>query len=215
MNIDVPLGIYDIGLYSACTIFEILICKLKNLCVICGCTDNKKIKLYIMTNTDNKNSIKDYFKAKNYFDYGSNNIFFFSQPVEPTVDEQGKIVLRNESSIYMSPRGNGMIYSEIKQKNLIDHLTKQGVKQVYFGPINNLLLKIADPCSLGYLIRERQQVVAMCVESKDDCLGFFGQTSNKRFKVYEDKVHNPAKKWANLGSCWMSIQFLMRVVNDA
>ena len=55
----------------------------------------------------------------------------------------------------------------------------------------------------------------MCVESKDDCFGYFGQGNNKNLKVFEDKVHNPDKKWANLGSCWMTVQFLMRVVNDA
>lgn len=32
-----------------------------------------------MTNTENKNEIKNHFKSKNYFDYGQNNVFFFSQ----------------------------------------------------------------------------------------------------------------------------------------
>lgn len=46
-----------------------------------------------------------------------------------------------------------MIYSEMKDKNLLSHLISQGIKYVFFGPVNNVLLKIADPCSLGYLIR--------------------------------------------------------------
>ena len=64
-----------------------------------------------MTSIDNKNSIKDYFKSKDYFGYGSSNIFFFSQPTEPIIDEHGKIVLKSESNIYLSPRGNGVVYS--------------------------------------------------------------------------------------------------------
>jgi hypothetical protein len=32
-------------------------------------------------------------------------------------------------------------------------MANYGIKYVYFGPVNNLLLKLADPCSLGYLIR--------------------------------------------------------------
>ena len=55
----------------------------------------------------------------------------------------------------------------------------QGVKFVDFGPINNLLLKIADPCLLGYLIKNNQEVVASAIESKDDCLGYYGLNSNK------------------------------------
>ncbi len=67
-----------------------------------------------MTNTENKNEIKNHFKSKNYFDYGQNNIFFFSQAMQPIVDENGKIVLKNEANIFMSPRGNGMIFAEMK-----------------------------------------------------------------------------------------------------
>jgi hypothetical protein len=49
------LGIYDVGLDSNCNIFEILIRKLARLQKISGAEESKKIKLYIMTNTENKN----------------------------------------------------------------------------------------------------------------------------------------------------------------
>ena len=168
-----------------------------------------------MTNTDNKNIIKDYFKSKDYFGYGRNNVFFFSQPMAPIIDEHGKIVLKNESNIYMSPRGNGAIYAEIKQKNLLSHLVNQGIKYVYFGPINNLLLKIADPCSLGYLIKKNQQVVATCIQSNDDLLGYFGLDGVKNIQVYEDKIHNTNKKWANTGTCFMTMKFLTQIINNS
>jgi UDP-N-acetylglucosamine pyrophosphorylase len=69
------------------------------------------------------------------------------------VDESGKIVLKNEANIYLSPRGNGMIFAEMKEKNLLSHLQNQGIKYVFFGPINNILLKIANPTALGCLIK--------------------------------------------------------------
>lgn len=53
----------------------------------------------------------------------------------------------------MSPQGNGMIYKAIKDKKLISHLDNNGIKYIFLGPINNVLLKIADPTTLGYLIR--------------------------------------------------------------
>jgi UDP-N-acetylglucosamine pyrophosphorylase len=84
--------------------------KLTLLQKLSGAVDEKKIKLYIMTNTFNKNDIKGHFKSKNYFEYGSSNIFFFSQPVEPFVDQHGKIVLKNQFNIYMSSRGTGLLY---------------------------------------------------------------------------------------------------------
>lgn len=62
-------------------------------------------------------------------------------------------MLKTESQIYTSPRGNGAIYTEIKDKNLLQHLRSQGIKYTFFGPINNILMKIASPTTLGYLIR--------------------------------------------------------------
>lgn len=51
LNLDTPIGLYDIGLDSACTIFQIVVNKLKRLNVMSGVQDSHKIKLYIMTNT--------------------------------------------------------------------------------------------------------------------------------------------------------------------
>lgn len=67
--------------------------------------------MYIMGSSENKDLIKKYFVDRKYFAYGAGNVFFFSQPVEPVVDEHGKIVLKTEDTIYMSPRGTGAIYS--------------------------------------------------------------------------------------------------------
>lgn len=38
LNIDIPLGIYDIGLDSACTIFHLLIARLTKLNINCQVT---------------------------------------------------------------------------------------------------------------------------------------------------------------------------------
>lgn len=49
LNIDMPLGIYDIGLDSACTIFHLLIARLTKLNINCQATESKRVKIYIMT----------------------------------------------------------------------------------------------------------------------------------------------------------------------
>lgn len=55
LNIGFPIGMYDLGTDSACQIFEIMIYKLTRLNIMTGGFENKKIKLYIMTSTENKN----------------------------------------------------------------------------------------------------------------------------------------------------------------
>lgn len=90
-----PLAIYDIGLDSACTLLEALIYRLMKLNQMCEVVESKWIKAYIMTSNENKEEIKNYLKVNKYFGYGEKNIFFFSQPVEPILDEHGKIVLKS------------------------------------------------------------------------------------------------------------------------
>lgn len=108
-----------------------------------------------------------------------------------------------------------MIYAEMREKNLLSHLENQGVKYVFLGPVNNVLLKIADPCALGYLIRESNEIVATCVESYESCLGHFGLTLDcKMIKVYEDGQFHPKKQWANTGACFMTLKFLSKLIND-
>lgn len=56
INLESSIGTYDIGLDSAATIFEIFVKKLMRLQIMSNNTDqNKKIKLYVMTSTENKN----------------------------------------------------------------------------------------------------------------------------------------------------------------
>ena len=95
-NIALPeiknMGTYDVGLDSAASIFEILIKRLTLLCETC----KNKIPVYVMSNSENKAEIKEYFKLKNYFEYGSDNVFFFSQELAPIFNENGQIALREE-----------------------------------------------------------------------------------------------------------------------
>ena len=61
----------------------------------------------------------DYFKEKDYMDYGENNIFFFSQKMRPMIDNEGKILLHDFSEIWTEPEGNGQIFVEMYEKKII------------------------------------------------------------------------------------------------
>lgn len=53
----------------------------------------------------------------------------------------------------MAPGGNGAIYGEMKNKGVLQHMKTHGVKYVYLGPVDNVLLKVGDPVSLGYMVK--------------------------------------------------------------
>lgn len=65
----------------------------------------------------------------------------------------GKIVIEAEGQVSLAPGGNGAIYDEMKNRGVLDHMQTHGVKYIYLGPVDNVLLKVGDPTSLGYMIK--------------------------------------------------------------
>lgn len=206
----------DIGLDCAYSNFKVLIKRLLALEKLSGGT--LRVPVYIMTSSENKNEIKNHFKASNYFDYGSNNIFFFSQPVGPVFNTNGQIALKGEGEILMMAQGNGAVYEEIINKKLLDHFNLKGIKYLFMGPSHNLLLKIADPLSLGFLITKNMNFVGTCFKFDDSVhtkngIGFYGYDTSGRPKIYE-QVDSDQAKWANTGSCYLRVSFLKEVIQS-
>lgn len=41
----------------------------------------------------------------------------------------------------------------MKNKGVLEHMKTNGVKYIYLGPVDNVLLKVGDPLSLGYMVK--------------------------------------------------------------
>ena len=111
------------------------------------------IKWYLMTSEMNHKEVVSYFESNNYFGYDKNAIVFFPQGGIPAMSYEGKIIIESESSMSLAPGGNGAIYGEMRRNKVLDHMKEHGVKYIYLGPVDNVLLKVADPTSLGYMIK--------------------------------------------------------------
>lgn len=53
------------------------------------------------------------FKQENYFGYEPSSFVFFQQAELPVLSEEGKILLNSETSLSMSPNGNGAFFEAI------------------------------------------------------------------------------------------------------
>ena len=81
----------------------------------------------------------------------------------------------------MAPGGNGAIYTEMKNKGVLEHMHTHGVKYIFIGPVDNVLLKLADPTSLGYLIKNNFDIVSHYLKkrSADEKVGLHLQVNGK------------------------------------
>lgn len=123
----------------------------------------------------------NYFKANNYFGYDEKAIVFFPQGGIPALSYDGKVMIESEGNLSLAPGGNGAIYSEMKNRKVLDHMKEHNIKYIYLGPVDNVLLKLADPTSIGYLIKNDFDIVSHYLKkrSADEKVGLHLKVNDK------------------------------------
>mmetsp|Transcript_6115 Transcript_6115/g.7910 ORF Transcript_6115/g.7910 Transcript_6115/m.7910 type:complete len:480 (+) Transcript_6115:27-1466(+) len=158
LGFDGPKGMYDIGLPSHKSLFQLMaerISKLKKLAASKVGIQAKDCSLpfYIMTSPINHDATKQYFLDTNFFGLGEENVFLFQQGMLPCLTKEGKIIMETASTVSMAPDGNGGIYPSLLGSGALDDMEKsRGIKYLHVFSIDNALVKPADPGFLGFCI---------------------------------------------------------------
>jgi UDP-N-acetylglucosamine/UDP-N-acetylgalactosamine diphosphorylase len=170
LGFDHPKGMFKIGLQSGMTLFEFFSKRLQALMALARrrIPDGKAtaIPWYIMTSEMNNEEIKGFFEENKYFGYDKNYVVFFPQGGLPALDYEGRVVIEGEGKVSLAPGGNGAIYYEMKRHGVIDDLKAKHVKYLHIGGIDNILLKVADPACIGYMIKNNLEVVSKFVNKR-------------------------------------------------
>jgi len=155
-----PKGTYDIGLSSHKSIFEILLDNIKQV------SNEYKVKIpwYIMTSKENNIETINFFEKNNYFDYGKENITFFTQGELPMVNERGKILLDEHKKIKKAADGHGGIFYSMRDNNIIDDMKAKNIKWVFISGVDNILAKLVDSVLLGLAIDNKVQAAGKSVK---------------------------------------------------
>lgn len=148
---------------------------------------NKKydvtIPWYIMTSEDNDFETKQYFENHNFFNYPKEKIKFFVQGKLPLIDIDGKLMLQETYLIKDASNGNGNVFRALKNHEIINDLENQDIKWIFFGGIDNILLKNVDPFFIGLTIANNQQIASKSI---------FKQEPLEKTAVYCKINNNPA-----------------------
>lgn len=156
-----PKGMYDIGLPSKKTLFQIIIEKIKIRNV-----KGKTTPIAIMVNPETYEVISDFLVENKFFDYPKEDIYLFKQELFPAVDSSGKIIMKNKSSIAMSPNGNGNCFKSMKQSGVLDIMIERGVKWFSIVGIDNVLVDPIDPIFIGFSISQDKEISSKSVKKK-------------------------------------------------
>lgn len=143
-----PKGTVNIGLTKEVYIFECLINNLKDVTDAAGAY----VPLYIMTSTVNNDDTVAFFKEHNYFGYPEDYVKFFIQEMVPALDYDGRILLKSDCELVLSPNGNGGWFSSMAKAGILDDIHARGVEWLNVFAVDNVLQRISDPCFVGATI---------------------------------------------------------------
>lgn len=142
-----PKGMYDIGLPSGKSLFQLQAEKIKKLILLTGA---KRLPWYLLTSPATHEPTVAFFKKQNYFGLAPEDVVIFQQGVNPCLSPEGKILLETRSRTARAPDGNGGLHKAIKDSGAIVHMRAAGVEHLHAFGVDNALVKVADPSFLGF-----------------------------------------------------------------
>lgn len=172
------LGVYGKGKY----LFEILAENLKEA--------NKKYNIsipwYIMTSNQNNKDTVEFLEKNNYFGYKKEDVIIFKQGELPLIDMNGKMLIGKDKLVKMGSDGNGGTFSSLRKSGALADMKERGIKWVFIGGVDNVLLKMADTTLLGLAIDRNVEIASKSIVKANphEKVGVFCKT-NGHPKVIE------------------------------
>ena len=149
------LDIYGKGKY----LFEILSDNLKEANEMYNVT----IPWYIMTSEENNDETIAFMEKHRYFGYPRDKVIVFMQSQLPIVDFNGKLLLTKNNKIKEGSDGNGGTYSSLRASGALAKMKEDGIKWIFIGGVDNVLLKMADVILLGLAVDKKVQIASKSV----------------------------------------------------
>jgi UDP-N-acetylglucosamine/UDP-N-acetylgalactosamine diphosphorylase len=154
-----PKGMYDIGLPSHKSLFQIISERFQRaqsysaeICQKAGenCAPRFKCMFYVMTSDLNDKQTRNFFQSHDYFGIPEDRVLFFKQSSLPTLTFEGKLMLETRKTLSLGPNGNGALFEALRtNKDLQNSINENGVEFIHLVGVDNSLNKFLDPLQVG------------------------------------------------------------------
>jgi UDP-N-acetylglucosamine/UDP-N-acetylgalactosamine diphosphorylase len=123
--------------------------------------------LYVLTSEANQQSTQAAFEEAGWFGLQRDQVTFLAQGMLPAVDPQGRLLLADEGSLFMSPDGHGGSLRALQRSGALDEMASRGVCQVFSFQVDNPLAPVLDPVFVGHHLLGRAEMSSKVVAKTD------------------------------------------------
>ena len=72
------------------------------------------------------------------------DVILFEQGELPLIDTEGKLLIDKDGLIKEASDGNGGVFSSLRTTGALADMKERGIKWIFIGGVDNVLLKMAD-----------------------------------------------------------------------
>lgn len=116
-----------------------------------------------MTSKENHQETVAFLEKNNYFGYEKKSVVIFTQSELPLINTEGKLLINKENKIKEASDGNGGTYSSLRRNGCLADMKEKGIKWIFIGGVDNVLLKMVDVTLLGMAIQKGVQIASKSV----------------------------------------------------
>ncbi|MFG0319131.1 MAG: UTP--glucose-1-phosphate uridylyltransferase, partial [Planctomycetota bacterium JB042] len=140
-----------------------------------------RLPMLVMTSEANHDETVGFLERHGRFGLPEEDVFVFRQGMLPAVDAEGRLLLRAEGELFLSPDGHGGSLGALAREGLLDELERRGVEEIFYFQVDNPLVKVLDPAFLGHHRLGRAEASSKAVPKRDasEKVGVFAKAGRK------------------------------------
>lgn len=155
-----PKGCFTIAPHSGKSIYQLQAEKVLSLSRRVG----RDVPFLVMTSPMTDAETRDFFTAHGFFGLKAEQVRFFSQGTVPSLDQQGRALLAGPGKLLENPDGHGGCFTALVKSGNLERLRREGVTQIVYIQVDNILVPVDDPELLGLAAVEKTEVITKVLE---------------------------------------------------